>query len=350
MSIVRQRLKSAGLRALFLVPLLPIPLSGCRQDMQNQPKIRPLRSSGFFADGRGARAQVADTVARSQRVNTSYFSTGLVNGKEGDGLPIPLSYGMLARGQERFNVYCSPCHSRVGNGKGMIVQRGYHPAGNLLSDRLGEAPLGHFFFVMTHGYGAMPDYSAQIAPQDRWAIAGYIRALELSQNANATDVAPGAQVVELKAALERAGRPPGFLNDWNMPAATADLMPTALPMLSISAGAQKTPEAGNAAGAAGAATQAGTAQGEKPVKSPGRGTAEAGQKLYLANCAVCHQPTRLGIPPIFPVLLGVVDRIGEENVRDKVRNGIPDSRPPMPPHPQFTESDMNDLIAFLRTK
>ncbi|HEX3437771.1 MAG TPA: hypothetical protein VHT24_13465, partial [Pseudacidobacterium sp.] len=105
-------------------------LAGCRQDMQNQPKIIPQRGSDFFADGRSARPQVEHTVARSQLREDEYFYTGLVNGKEQDALPFPVTMTVLERGQERFNVYCTPCHSRVGNGAGMIVQRGYKPAGN----------------------------------------------------------------------------------------------------------------------------------------------------------------------------------------------------------------------------
>jgi len=158
-------------------------LAGCRQDMQDQPKFIPQRGTDFFADGRSARQQMANTVARGQLHEDAYFYTGLVDGKEGNAMPFPVIGTVLARGQERFNVYCAPCHSRVGNGAGMIVQRGYRPAGNFHTPRLMAAPLGHFFSVMTHGYGAMPDYSAQVAPQDRWAIVAYIKALQLSQDA-----------------------------------------------------------------------------------------------------------------------------------------------------------------------
>src|SRR5665213_838431 len=160
-------------------------LAGCRQDMHDQPKFVPQRGTTFFASGRSVRPQVENTVARNQMDVDAYFYTGIVNGKEGDGLPIPLTMATMERGQERFNIYCTPCHSRVGNGEGMIVQRGYRPAGNYHTDRLRNAPLGHFFTVMTNGYGAMPDYAAQVTPADRWAIVAYIRALQLSQNATA---------------------------------------------------------------------------------------------------------------------------------------------------------------------
>ena len=136
---------------------------GCRQDMQDQPKFFPQRGTDFYADGRSVRPQVENTVARGQLHEDGYFYTGLINGKEGDGLPFPgYAARCWQRGQERYNVYCTPCHSRVGNGVGMIVQRGYMKAGNFHTPRLETAPLGHFFHVISNGYGAMPDYAAQI--------------------------------------------------------------------------------------------------------------------------------------------------------------------------------------------
>jgi hypothetical protein len=193
-------------------------LAGCRQDMHNQPKFVPQRGTTFFTDGRSARPQVENTVARSQMHEDEYFYTGIQDGKEGDGLPIPLNTATMERGQERYNIYCTPCHSRVGNGEGMIVQRGYHIAGNFHTDRLRNAPLGHFFSVITNGYGAMPDYSAQLTPEDRWAVAAYIRALQLSQEAKPSDEAAGAQVKDLHAIAKDAGMPPGFADPWAVPA------------------------------------------------------------------------------------------------------------------------------------
>ncbi len=193
-------------------------LAGCRQDMQDEPKFFPQRGTTFYTDGRSVRPQVANTVARSQGSEDSYFYTGLVNGKEGDGLPIDLTAETMARGQERFNVYCTPCHSRVGNGDGMIVQRGYRPAGDFHTARLRNAPLGHFFAVITNGYGAMPDYAAQVTPQDRWAIAAYIRALQLSQDAKQSDVPTGQHVEDLHQIANEQGMPPGFADPWGMPA------------------------------------------------------------------------------------------------------------------------------------
>ncbi len=189
-------------------------LAGCRQDMHNQPKFIPQRGTTFFADGRSARPQVENTVARDQLHEDTYFYTGMVAGKEADGLPIELNMATLERGQERYNIYCTPCHSRVGNGNGMIVQRGYKPAGNFHTDRLRAAPLGHFFSVMTNGYGAMPDYSAQLTPADRWAVAAYIRALQLSQDAKQGDVAAGQHPIDLHELAKEQGLPPGFADDW----------------------------------------------------------------------------------------------------------------------------------------
>lgn len=204
--------------AIFGATAATLVLAGCRQDMHDEPKFFPQRGTTFYPDGRSARPQVANTVARSQGNEDSYFYTGMINGKEGDGLPIDLTPDTMARGQERFNIYCTPCHSRVGNGDGMIVQRGYRPAGDFHTDRLRNAPLGHFFAVMTNGYGAMPDYAAQITPQDRWAIVAYIRALQLSQNAKQSDVAAGARVEDLHQIASEQGIPPGFADPWGMPA------------------------------------------------------------------------------------------------------------------------------------
>jgi mono/diheme cytochrome c family protein len=192
-------------------------LAGCRQDMQDQPKFFPQRGTDFYADGRSVRPQVENTVARGQLHEDSYFSTGLVNGKEGDGLPFPATMAVLQRGQERYNVYCTPCHSRVGNGIGMIVQRGYMKAGSFHSARLEAAPLGHFFQVISNGYGAMPDYASQITPEDRWAIVAYIKALQLSQKATQADVPAGQEVQPLAAIAEKQGLPASFAEEWKLP-------------------------------------------------------------------------------------------------------------------------------------
>ncbi len=192
-------------------------VTGCRQDMHDQPKFIPQRGSDFYADGRSVRPQVENTVARGQLHEDTYFYTGMTDGKEGDAMPFPVTMTVLERGQERFNIYCTPCHSRVGNGAGMIVERGYRPAGNFHTPRLMSAPLGHFFAVMTHGYGAMPDYAAQVAPRDRWAIVAYIKALQLSQNAKPADAPAGARIESLANIAESEGLPPSFAKDWALP-------------------------------------------------------------------------------------------------------------------------------------
>jgi mono/diheme cytochrome c family protein len=201
-------------------------LAGCRQDMHNQPKLIPQRGSEMFADHRGARPQVANTVARGQLHDDSYFYTGVVAGANGyleekDLMPFPVTMEVLNRGQERFNIYCTPCHSRVGNGLGEIVERGYKPAANFHDSVRRAQPVSHYFYVMTHGYGAMPDYSAQLTPADRWAVAAYIRALQLSQAATAQDVPAGAQVKDLKAIAVANGLPAGYAEPWPSPATTA---------------------------------------------------------------------------------------------------------------------------------
>jgi Cytochrome C oxidase, cbb3-type, subunit III len=192
----------------------------------------PQRGSSLFADGRSVRPQVEHTVARGQLYESDYFYTGLMNGKEQNMMPFPATMQVLERGQERFNIYCTPCHSRVGNGAGMIVQRGYKPAGNFHDTKRREEPLSHYFYVMTNGYGAMPDYAAQITPEDRWAIAAYIRALQLSQNATTADVPAGAQVQNLNDLAAAEGHP-DYAGPWPLPATAVN----ATPRTEIDAGA-----------------------------------------------------------------------------------------------------------------
>jgi mono/diheme cytochrome c family protein len=210
--------KQIARRAAFATAALSLLVAtGCRQDMQDQPKFFPQRGTDFYADGRSVRPQVENTVARNQLHENEYFYTGLVNGKEGDGMPFPATMEVLQRGQERYNVYCAPCHSRVGNGVGMIVQRGYMKAGSFHSARLEAAPLGHFFHVISNGYGAMPDYAAQVTPADRWAIVAYIKALQLSQKATQADVPAGEHVQPLSSIAEGQGLPASFADEWVLP-------------------------------------------------------------------------------------------------------------------------------------
>ena len=171
-------------------------LAGCRLDMQVQPYYRPLTESDFYADKRSARPLIAGTVARDHLNADTYFYTGKIGSNDGDYLPFPVTADVLARGQQRFNIYCSPCHGEAGDGNGMIVQRGYKQPPSYHIDRLRKAPLGYFFDVMTNGFGAMPDYSAQVPAKDRWEIAAYIRALQLSQHASPGDVPAGQQIAD----------------------------------------------------------------------------------------------------------------------------------------------------------
>jgi hypothetical protein len=213
----------AGLSALLFT-------AGCRQDMHDQPKIISQRGSEIFADHRGARPQVLNTVARGQLHEDSYFYTGVIKGANGykeeqNLLPFPLTMEVLKRGQERFNIYCTPCHSRVGNGLGEIVQRGYKPAANFHDQVRTTQPLSHYFYVMTHGYGAMPDYRAQLAPEDRWAVAAYIRALQLSQAATPADVPVGVQVRNLKDIAAEENLPASYAEPWALPSTAIQAYP-----------------------------------------------------------------------------------------------------------------------------
>jgi mono/diheme cytochrome c family protein len=166
--------------------------SACRLDMHVQPRINPLAESNFFPDHRGARPLVEGTVARGELRADQYFYTGMAAGSPGDYMPFVVTKEVLERGRERYNIFCSPCHSPVGDGNGFIPSRGFSvkpPSYHI--PRLQKAPLGHFYDVATNGYGIMLGYAAQIPPRDRWAIVAYIRALQLSQAANKADVPAG---------------------------------------------------------------------------------------------------------------------------------------------------------------
>jgi mono/diheme cytochrome c family protein len=163
---------------------------GCRQDMHDQPKYIPLRESTFFTDSRSARPLVEGTVARGHLRDDELTYTGKVNGQDATVFPSPVDATVMTRGRERFDIYCAPCHGRTGQGDGMIVLRGYRRPPSFHQDRLRSAPVGHFFDVITNGFGAMPDYATQIRAEDRWAIIAYVRALQLSEHAALTDVPP----------------------------------------------------------------------------------------------------------------------------------------------------------------
>jgi mono/diheme cytochrome c family protein len=163
-------------------------LTGCRQDMHDQPYYRPLSSSRFFADGRSARPLIQGTVARGQLRTDSKLYFGRSGNTPVDTIPIEITEQVLRRGRERFDIFCSPCHGVLGDGEGMVVQRGFRQPPSYHIDRLRQAPPGHFFDVVTNGFGAMPAYGYRVPAQDRWAIIAYIRALQLSQSATPADV------------------------------------------------------------------------------------------------------------------------------------------------------------------
>jgi mono/diheme cytochrome c family protein len=171
-------------------------LAGCRQDMHDQPKYEAFERSSFFADLRASRPLEPGVVARGHLDEDQAFFTGTTANGPLTTNPLPLSREVLLRGQERYNIYCSPCHDRVGSGEGMIVQRGYKQPPSLHDPRLRAVPDGYFFQVMSNGFGTMPTYAPQVPVRDRWAIVAYIRALQLSQHATVADV-PAAEQARL---------------------------------------------------------------------------------------------------------------------------------------------------------
>jgi len=160
-------------------------VAGCRQDMHDQAKYQAFERNAFFDDQRASRALIEGTVARGQGEQDDAFYRGVVNGAVVETIPLAIDRALVERGQERFNIYCSPCHDRVGTGNGMIVQRGYKKPVSFHEPRLRGIPDGYFFQAITNGFGVMPSYAAQVPAHDRWAIVAYIRALQLSQSAEA---------------------------------------------------------------------------------------------------------------------------------------------------------------------
>jgi mono/diheme cytochrome c family protein len=177
---------------MLAVAMVSLALAGCRQDMHDAPSYDPLQQTNFFPDGAASRMLVANTVARGQLREDEHLYTGKVNGQPATEFPMPVTAAVMARGQERFNVYCSPCHGQTGVGNGMIVQRGFRAPPSYHEERLRNAPVGYFFDVMTNGFGIMPDYRMQISPEDRWRIVAYVRTLQLSHHATTADVPPDA--------------------------------------------------------------------------------------------------------------------------------------------------------------
>jgi mono/diheme cytochrome c family protein len=180
---------------LVILLAVMLALAGCRQDMHDQPRFKPLAESDFYTDLRSARPPVEGTVARGQLHEDSYLYTGKIGNNPGDYMPFQLTPSLLARGEERYNIFCAPCHSRLGDGNGVVPARGFpRKPPSYHVDRLRKAPLGYLFDVMTNGFGAMPDYASQISARDRWAIVAYVRALQLSQDATAAAVPQGQNI------------------------------------------------------------------------------------------------------------------------------------------------------------
>ncbi|MGN6385036.1 MAG: c-type cytochrome [Verrucomicrobiota bacterium] len=169
--------------SIFISALIAVSTVGCRQGMYKQAKHEPLEPSSFYPNNMSARPVIPGTVARGHLHLDRAFYTGMIGTNYITELPLPLNADLLKRGQERYNIYCAVCHDRTGEGNGMIVQRGFPHPPSFHIDRLRKAPLGHFFDVITHGYGVMYPYASRVEPQDRWAIAAYIRVLQQSQNA-----------------------------------------------------------------------------------------------------------------------------------------------------------------------
>lgn len=165
---------------------------GC-QDMYDQPRYKPLGASTFFADRRASRPVVPGTIARGRLAEDPVLATGKSGGADAVLFPFPITRAVLERGHERYDVFCSPCHDRAGTGRGMVVRRGFRQPPSFHQDRLRIAPPGHYFDAITNGFGSMYSYASRIPPRDRWAIAAYVRALQLSQNVRLQELAPEDQ-------------------------------------------------------------------------------------------------------------------------------------------------------------
>ncbi len=179
------------LTAKLLLALAPLGIAGCHTDMWVQPKIHePYQESTFYADGSTARPLIPGTVARGNLRLDDAFFTGYKDGKMVSEFPLPVTEELIRRGKERYSIYCSPCHGQLGDGQGMIAKRGFtlrRPVGNYHTDRLRAMPVGHFYDVITNGYGSMYSYASRIEPKDRWAVVAYVRTLQLSQSASESD-------------------------------------------------------------------------------------------------------------------------------------------------------------------
>jgi len=198
---VHRFLKSAiGNRQSVILLFSIFAFTACRRDMFNQPKSNPLRESDFFQDGSASRPIPPHTIARENFQNDdAFFFTGMIGTNLVTTFPFPITREILERGTQRFEINCAPCHGETGEGDGIVVQRGFPAPPSYHIARLRAAPVGHFFDVMTRGYGVMFSQAERVTPEDRWAIAAYIRALQLSENAKLADV-PANEMAKLQTA------------------------------------------------------------------------------------------------------------------------------------------------------
>lgn len=164
--------------------------AGCRQDMHNTPRFEAYETDPQFGAGGAARVAPAGTVARGLLRDDEALYTGKVDGQTVDAIPFAITHEDMLRGQQRYTIYCTPCHGLLGDGRGMVVQRGLRQAASYHQDRLREERIGYFFDVITNGFGAMQGYAEQVPVRDRWLIAAYVRALQYSQNASVEEVPP----------------------------------------------------------------------------------------------------------------------------------------------------------------
>lgn len=199
--------RAAALRRLRLCALLlalPVGLGGCTRDMKDQPKHKTFSASAFHEDGAAARPLPQGTVARGHLRADHLLYAGLAEGgKFTTQLPLPVTAALLARGRERYDIFCSPCHDRLGNGRGMIVRRGFKQPPSFHIERLRGARPGYLFDVATNGFGQMSGYASQVSAEDRWAIVAYIRALQLSQYVELTSLAPTDSAAVMRAILDQ---------------------------------------------------------------------------------------------------------------------------------------------------
>ncbi len=193
-AFVSKKSRASSWALLGLALFVVLVASGCRVDMHVEPRYDPYSLSSFFPDGRSERPMVPGTVARGHLRTDELLYTGRINGQVANVFPFPITKKNLKRGQQRFDIYCTPCHGYAGQGDGMIVRRGFPAPPSYTTAKLVNSPVGHFFDVMTNGYGTMYSYADRVSVKDRWRIAAYIRALQLSETATLNDVPPSERL------------------------------------------------------------------------------------------------------------------------------------------------------------